>query len=246
MVRIALCDDEETELKLTYNMIKNWLSDSKISGQIYTFNSGNDLINEIDDNKNYDLYILDVLMPGENGIELGKKLRDHENDDIEAPIIYLTSTSGFAVESYEVHAFYYMLKPVTQEKFSSVLNAALNRLESSNSNVFPVRTKQGTVPLHYSDICFVELNERSLHFMCRNNAIDSVSIRGSFKEAVSQLTDDHCFFLCGASLLVNLEHIKSIEKNVAIFSTGYRTTIPRTVRKELYTAWLDYWLDGGK
>ena len=190
------------------------------------------------------MFLLDVIMPELSGIELGRKLRTL-SDSKQTPIIYITSSSGYAVDSYEVRAFYYLIKPVAQEKLSSVLDDALHALEAYDNHIFHVRTRNGTLSINYKDICYIELSGRALHFVCKDQTIDSVTIPSSFKDAVARLCEDERFFLCGASLLVNLEHITSIEKTELIFSSGSRITIPRTVRKTLYTACLDYCLEGG-
>lgn len=244
MLRIALCDDENTELTITHDMISYWMSDRGVNGQIVSFDASIDLIDSVEDGNSYDMFILDVIMPEYNGIELGQKLRNISDDD-HLPIIYITSSTGYAVDSYEVRAFHYLIKPVEQEKLNSVLDNALHKLKAYDNNVFPLRTRNGSFSVHYNDIYYVELTGRLLHFVCRDNTMDSVTIPGSFKEAVAGLCEDERFFLCGASLLVNLEHIKSIDKNEVIFSADNRISIPRTARRTLYSAWLDYCLEGG-
>lgn len=245
MLRIALCDDEDTELTATHDMISEWMSNQEVSGQIVSFNEASELVSSIEDGSHYDMFILDVIMPDCNGIELGRKIRSISGNDDHTPIIYITSTSGYAVDSYDVRAFYYLVKPVAQEKLNSVLDNAYHGLEAYDNNVFPVRTRSGTISIPYNTICFVELNRRCLHFVCRENDITSVTIQGSFKEAVAILLENEQFYPCGASIVVNLELIRSIDKNELIFINNKTTTIPRAIHKQLYTAWIDYCLEGG-
>lgn len=245
MLRIALCDDDDEELTTTYGMIENWMKDNHITGQVTSFTTGRELINSLEDNAEYDMYILDIIMPEYNGINLGSMIRSLTDNDYDIPLIFITATPGFAVESYDVRAFHYLLKPVAQEKIDQVLSSAFSKLHSEDNNIFPVRTRSGTVSLPYNDICFVELKGRTLHFVCSNDEVGSVTIPGSFKEAVSLLTEDERFYPCGASLVVNLKLIRSIDKNDLIFINGRTTSIPRATRKPLYAAWLDYCLEGG-
>lgn len=245
MLKIALCDDDNTELTITHDMISEWMSDIEITGQIVSFNTASELIGSIEDGNRYDMFILDVIMPECNGIELGHKLRSISGNDDHTPIIYITSSSGYAVDSYDVRAFYYLVKPVAKEKLNSVLVSAFQMLITYDNNVFPVRTKSGTISVSYSSICFVELSRRSLHFVCRENEISSVTIQGSFKEAVARLLENEQFYACGASIVVNLSLIRSIDKNELIFINGKTITIPRAIQKQLYAAWIDYCLDGG-
>ena len=70
--------------------------------------------------ENYDVLLLDIIMPGLNGIGAAREIRENDRS---IPIIFLTSSPEFAVESYRVRAFDYLLKPVNgEELFRSLDN----------------------------------------------------------------------------------------------------------------------------
>ena len=212
MLQIALCDDDAAMLLRLEAMIDQWCTAHGSTARTAAFPSGEALLHAVADGAGYDLYILDVLMPKLNGIALGKKLRATEMTGHDAPIIYLSSSRDFAVNSYEVRAFYYLLKPVSYEKFDEILSEAAKEADRSRTSVIPVRTRSGTYPVTYDEICYVILENRALTYLCFDRQLTSMTIPGSFRSATMQLTADPRFFLCGASMLVNLRQIQSIDR----------------------------------
>ncbi|MBR1740687.1 MAG: response regulator transcription factor [Lachnospiraceae bacterium] len=243
MIKIAICDDDTEELKHIQDMIDMWTSSHGCTIHAYPFEKAEALINQVIIDNRYDLYILDILMPEMNGIELGSKLRTVETAGHDTPIIYLTSSPEFAVESYEVRAFFYLLKPVAYDKFDKILTNAVRQVEKNKVRTLPVRTKSGTYPVTYDEIYYIMLEARALSYVCFDRKIKSITIPGSFKSATAQLAMEPQFFPCGTSILVNLGQIKVIDKNELTFSNDVRLTIPRSSTKSLYKAWLDFWLE---
>lgn len=75
-MQIALCDDEITSHERTMDLIRQYKQiHSERTLSLSSFTSGKELINHVDEHGGFDLYILDCIMPGMNGIELGAALR---------------------------------------------------------------------------------------------------------------------------------------------------------------------------
>ena len=111
MLRLAICDDMPEFLLSTKMQLEQW-KDKPEELIIELFNNGDSLIEAHIANP-YDIIFLDVLMPLLNGIETASEIRKHDSS---VKIVFLTSTSAFAVDSYTVHADNYLLKPVAQDK----------------------------------------------------------------------------------------------------------------------------------
>lgn len=69
-------------------------------------------------------------MPGLNGIETGKKLRER---DLNVKIIYITAHDHYALEAFGVMAFHYIVKPIDQDNLYEVLDRALERINTDSS-----------------------------------------------------------------------------------------------------------------
>lgn len=118
MLRIAVCDDSPVFLEKAVNLIRHWVDQSGISAEIYSFDNGDDLIDK-NATMRMDIVFLDIIMPMLNGMDTARELRQK---DTAVRIIFLTSSPEFALESYEVKAQGYLLKPVGYEKIKEILD----------------------------------------------------------------------------------------------------------------------------
>ena len=241
MLRIALCDDEKKQLSQAAAMLNAYLSSRPdLSGQVETFRSGSTLLARVEDVGGFDLYVLDILMPELSGIDTGRRLRALGDG---GEIIYLTSSNDFAADSYDVRAFFYLLKPVNEGKLFQVLDAAVENLKRRRSSAVVVTTVDGPRRILLERIRYVERVGRYMRYHCTDTTIDSQTIRVSFREAVAPLLADRRFCLCGASFLLNFQHVAGVNGQSALLDNGQAVILPRMSATEFKKAWGNYWLE---
>ena len=241
MLRIAICDDEESQLDQTTALLETYLlSRPNMSGQVEAFQSGSALLERVENSEVFDLYVLDVLMPELNGIDTGLRLRSL---DAEGEIIYLTNANDFAADSYDVGAFFYLLKPVKKDKLFRVLDMAVEKLNRRRSSAVVVATSKGPLRILLERIRYVERVGRCLRYNCTDGTIDSQTIRVSFREAVAPLLVDRRFYRCGASFVLNFQHVSGVNGQQALLDNGQTVDLPRTASSEFKKAWGGYWLE---
>ena len=102
---IAVCDDQIEELEKLTALLQAWQSDRRSDVRFQTFRSGGQLLDAARAER-FTLYLLDVLMPGMTGMDAAREIRSF---DAAADIIFLTTSPGFAYESYGVRAAEYLL-----------------------------------------------------------------------------------------------------------------------------------------
>ena len=242
MFHIALCDDDARQIQLTHKLLDNYLSLRGVAAKIWKFSNGQALLNAMYD-ETFDLYLLDIVMPEMDGIDLGMELRKTDENGV---IIYLTTSPDFALEGYSVKAASYLLKPVQEEKLFSSLDDALEAITDRRKQSIMVKTADGMSRLLLDDILYVEQTERApRYYMKDGSCVVGVTIQTSFQDIMQPLLADKRFYLCGASFVLNLYCIKSINKADVLFVGGQQTTVPRRAAAELNTAWIHYWLEGG-
>lgn len=240
MLRIAICDDEENQLRKTAALLEDYLRiRPECSGQVETFLAGETLLKRAEAAGGFDLYILDILMPDLSGIDVGRKLRQLENG---GEIIYLTTSNDFAADSYEVQAFFYLLKPVETGKFFHVLDGAVERLDRRRSEGVVVSTAAGPRRLLLERIRYAERVGHFVRYYCTDGTVDSQSIRAPFKEAVALLLADRRFYLCGASFVLNFQHVTGVQGQMALLDDGQAVALPRSAAAEFKKAWGNYWM----
>ena len=115
MLTIAICDDQKEQLKRTAELLHAYLNARPtLQGRIFTFTNGAALLAHAESQNGFDIYLLDILMPGLDGIQTGPRLRELGDG---GEIIYLSSSNEYALDSYDVRAFFYLLKPIEAQSF---------------------------------------------------------------------------------------------------------------------------------
>ncbi len=126
-VDIAVCDDNLSDREIIRQQLSIYFSDRFIEYNIDSYENGVNLIYSIEDGEYYDIIFLDMYMDKLNGIQVAEKLR---NMNYKGKIIFLTATSKYAVESYDVEASGYLVKPHDIDKISMVLDRVLSNYEN--------------------------------------------------------------------------------------------------------------------
>lgn len=133
MINIAICDDDIDEIKIISTFVSKNIKELNISFKITVFNEGQDLIEHISSAKeNFDIIFLDIYMKASQGIDIARKIREF---DEECKIIFITSSREHAIDSYEVRAVYYILKPIDEEKLSTAIKIAIEGLDKENKHI---------------------------------------------------------------------------------------------------------------
>ena len=241
MLRIAICDDEQCCVAQNMELLQAYLGEHPaLDGQIRAFSTGEALLDHVEREGGFDLYLLDVIMPEFNGIQTGFRLRERGSG---GEIIYLTSSTDHAVDSYAVRAFFYLLKPVERARLFSTLDAAIDKLERRRRKAVVVATRDGPRRILLDQILYAERVGRCVRYYCGDGAVDSVSLRIPFREAVEPLLADPRFYLCGSSFAFNVQHITGVSAQAVLLDSGGSVAIPRAAVAALKQAWGNFWLE---
>lgn len=245
MLQIALCDDETACHDMTKKLLAEYAQrSSSVSYTLSCFSSAGELLNHIDTNGTFDIYILDIIMPDMNGIRLGAALREKNDDGL---IIYLTSSPDFALESYSTDALHYLLKPIDSEPFFQCMDKAMSRLNRSLTETISIKTRGSTRIVPIRDILYAErVNRHIRYYLNDNTVIDSVTFNDTFQNAVSLLISYPDFLIVGSSFAVNLYYVTEVTKSDLRLSGNYLVPIPRRAYEAVKSTWADYWLKKGE
>lgn len=217
MKKIAICDDNSIQVDMLEEILQEYILDRKEDAVVDKYCNGQELLTYVKQNGFYDLYILDMIMPGINGLELASTLRALKD---EGKIIFLTSTVEYAVSSYDVKAFYYMLKPLDVHKMYSVLDDALKEISSNEKMLI---LKQGTtdIRIKINDVVYVDIVSRCPCYHLKDGRVftDRV-VRGTFREAINVVAENENFFFCGVGLAININYVDAVDSDSVLLTEG--------------------------
>ena len=140
MVSIAICDDDVLEVERAQRFIEKY-SQTKNESQIsvQTFLNPLEMLNYVDKNVGFDIYILDIIMDGMKGTDVAKELKAKESN---CEIIFMTTSREFAVDAFALNAVHYLVKPYDFVDFSEALARALKRTEVEETDFIGKRTAE--------------------------------------------------------------------------------------------------------
>lgn len=211
---LAVCDDKKEELAAVFSLLDAWQA-QRDTAQVSTvqcrgFQSAMELL-EAARQEQFTHYLLDVMMPGMDGLEAAREIRRF--DDI-AEIVFLSTSPGFAYESYGVRALNYLLKPIEQEKFFDLMDHICLR-EQKPLEALTLKTATTIVRVPYAHISYVEVIGKHVYFHLIDGAVREVS--GPLKDIDAKLLSRPEFMRVHRSYIVNMLQIAELS------SAGLRT-----------------------
>lgn len=129
MINILICDDNKNITDEVYKLLKDIEFKSKNEFIIDIENRGDFILSS---NKSYDIAIVDIEMPGVNGLKLSEKLKELNSDAI---VIVLTSFQNYLDNAMRIHVFRYLSKPIDKNRFYENFNDALNEYKFLNKSI---------------------------------------------------------------------------------------------------------------
>lgn len=197
--RIAICDDVAIEREILGTLLHKY--DAELV--IHQFSCGEDLLNS---RESFDLVFLDIYMNGLTGMETARALHLRNNS---LPIVFLTASADFAVESYEIHAFDYIVKPLQPQRLKTVWERFLSQYQT-NPKVLIINNSGSIEKLLYDQIEFLESNSHYVTIHMEDGS--TLRTQGKLDDFEQQLNDSR-FLRCHKSFLVNLMLTKSMDDN---------------------------------
>ena len=216
MFLIALCDDDPLHTQdILYGVDKILGSDRQ---NTRTFPSSQQLLDHIKQGYQPNIALLDICMPGINGIELGRQINQLLPD---CQIIFITSFLSFAPEAYDAAHVYFVLKPQLRQRLPLALERAITALEAQHSELL-LQKDGASFMVAIDDVCYIERVLRKTQVITAEGAFQSRHTPMELVEASPS------FLRCHQSYWVNLSHVQCMENNRFLLDTGSRIPISRT------------------
>ncbi len=234
MIRIACCDDDPMVLREMTDLLGQYVK-IRCGLEWATYGSALDLIAAIEQGHRWDILLLDIVMPGENGIDLAREIRTRDG---EVKIIFLTSSPEFAVQSYTVGAYYYLLKPVTVQTLFPVLDRAMAACTRTQTEKLILKCKNGLTAIAPEKLSYCEVWNHTLLLHLSNGRL--LESKGKMDALEEQLRPFGSFLRIHRSYLVNMEYIQSISSKTVTLICGTELPLPHGKYSEVKKVYLAY------
>ena len=235
MIKVAFCDDDMTVLGELKGLLDRYCVKRSQEIEYAAFYSSLELLAEIEKGVRYDILFLDVILPNENGISIAKEIRQY---DSVVKIIFLTSSSEFAVQSYTVGAYFYQMKPIWEEHFFRLMDSAISECRKEQRHSLILRCKSGVTRIDLGRLEYCEVLGRTLLFHMDNGRIlESI---GSMDKLYGQLSQYENFVRPHRAYLVNMEYIQKISYKAITMENRAEIPMPHGKCSEIKNLYLEY------
>lgn len=214
MLKIALCDDNNIYIDELSKILKDISMKNKFEIEISKFSCGEDLFEFCENHKNYfDVLFLDILMGGINGIQTASKIRQFDKDVF---IVFVTSSKEYALDSYSVNAYGYILKPFSYSSIEEKLINIKDKLDTNKKNIIYVKSNQDIISVNLNKVIYFESNLRKITAYLTDG--NDITFYNKLNDMENQI-DSTVFVRTHRSYLVNLTYIKNIIASDVITTT---------------------------
>lgn len=235
MLSIAVCDDSQVDINNLINIIHTAEKTFNRSFIISVFTDADSFIKEcINAKKLYDLYFLDIYIKNKNGIDLAKSIRLY---DLSCKIVFFTSSADYAVESYNVDAFNYIIKPAKQDKIEKLLEECIMLCKSNNGRYILVKQQSSAYPVQLKNISFIESRGRLLYIHTTSHGV--LSFYNKLDQMEKEINDSR-FLRCHQSFLVNMDYIHFVEENGFKLIGGEEVIIRKIGMQDIKNKFFNY------
>lgn len=235
-MNITICDDNKKELENIKQIVSEYaLAHSELSVTIRCFLNPFDMLDDINKTGVPDIALLDICMPGILGTEVAKELKNKSDDNTD--IIFLTTSTDFAVEAFALHVNDYLTKPFTKKRLTDTLDRVV---EKRKKRLFvPVVCGREIHRIDLYQILYIESKNHSIEIYLKSGkSIKTYTPLADMKNLFNNVSG---FISVGASYIVNLSCVRSVLQTELVLINGQNIPVPRRLRNSIREQYFDFY-----
>lgn len=231
-MRVAICDDNSEQLEIIRTAAENYSErHPELSMQTALYDSPLLFIEEWSKNGNYDVLLLDICMPGILGTEIAKEIRQRKE---RLEIVFVTSSTEFAIEAFTLKAAHYIVKPFSQEQFDEAMDRAIEKHKNKIVKNITLKLRSGEARLvDLNEIMYVESFSHSQNIQLKTG--EQIETRQTLSE-LQALFKEHAkeqFISPYKGYIVNQKSIRSIEPDKVTLKSGVQIPMVKRSFKQI-------------
>ncbi|MDC7286276.1 LytTR family DNA-binding domain-containing protein [Blautia schinkii] len=233
MIKVMILDDEQLYLDKQKQITEKYFAEKGIPCEIDIFLNAEWFLCGLDE-EIYDLYILDVEMPGMNGIQVAKEIRKRYPEPV---IIFVTNYLEYAVEAYEVNTYRYIPKMALDTKLPQAYDALLPEIMEKEERYYIIEKKGELEKIAYSDIFYLKKEGKYVVFVHRRG---ESRVRKSLKLVQEELDSDE-FLLVDKGYVANIRHVMKLKGYDLYLRDGMILPVGTARFGQVKQAIVDFW-----
>ena len=230
-MKIAVIDDSAEDRKLLAEKIQNFCLRESLIYEIRSFSSGNEFL--LASRADWDIIFLDIFMNEIDGMTVARTLR---GNNVSSLIVFTTSSRDYAIESYDVRAFHYLVKPIEQDKLDEVLRLSEKSIRSRNHYI---EVKEGRIMsrILIRDIMYTDYYN---HYIQINTPGRMIKTYMSFAEFSQLLLKYKQFLSPYRNCMINMDYVQQMDDHDFLMKDQVQIPINRARKSEIRQAYADY------
>ena len=233
MTRIALCDDDKSAIPVISGAARSAFEARGFQVKLDTFTAGKDLLDSLD-GTTYDLILLDIDMPGLDGIEVGKRVKAFDHA---VPVVFVSECEERVFESFSVQPLGFVRKSNFLNDIAAVVEMYekyRDMTQSAEHVEFAARTS--LVSLKISQIRYME-GSRNYQMVYLIDQDEPIEIKMTM-ERLEEKMNPYGFIRIHKGYLVNYRFIRRIDTSQVILMDGTELPIGRSKVQEVRSQYL--------
>lgn len=233
MLQIAICDDELFYQKKIQNLLARFFGRRGIEYTAAAFFSGEEFLEQCENNVRFDIVFLDISMAKVDGIQTAMRIRSFHSDTY---IVFVTAFLDYALEGYKVNAVRYLMKDTLDLALDECMTAILQKMQLSRVTFTFL---EGEKRLYTDNILYVESRGHKTFFYYMESEKAVYQIYDKLDDVEKEL-EGYGFLRIHKSYLVNMKHISKISNYMAYLDTGEELSVPRLRFRAVKETFLSY------
>lgn len=237
-LNIAICDDDPKQFESLCHLLDICSFQFNIDLHIDTYTDAKALLAHYQESLTspYQLLLLDIEMPGENGIQLAdtiKKRFDHR-----AIIVFVSNYPKYMQDSFSVHPYHFLQKPITESEMKKLISDVVQEYMKNLTLISVVDGYDREYTLNLKDVYYIEAKDSKAKELCFHMRDEQITVKGTISFWNTKLAET-IFVICSRTVLVNLSHIHYLKDCSIILDNGDSIHISRRNKKMITDRYLD-------
>ncbi len=235
MIHFAICDDKKAVLSDLEREVGDWAGEKKETYSVELYTSADAFLFAWEERKDTDVLLLDIEMPGMDGIALARKLRGMGE---RISIIFVTGNPDFALEGYDLEAVSYIVKPLKRERLWAALDRAGEHMRRREALIVPLSGGE-MERVYVSDVCYLESDGHGTIVWKRDGS--RLMCKAGIQQLEQELEENKDnFFKPHRSYLIHLDCVERISRKDVQMENQAFVPVARGKWEALNQAYLQY------